>query len=111
MHVVKEEKDFGKAIRFVLRDNDKEIGSAYLYILKNDYHEEPFGFLEYLVVDEAYRGQGLGGEIIKEMIEEAKKQGCYKLVGTSRHGRDKLHKWYEELGFKNYGLEFRINLL
>ena len=44
-------------------------------------------------------------------IEEAKKQGCYKLVGTSRHGRDKLHKWYEELGFKNYGLEFRINLL
>jgi len=111
MEIVKEHKEIGKAVRFSLKDGGKEIGSAYLFILKNDYHTEPFGFLEYLIIDEAYRGQGLGADIIKEIIAEAKKQGCYKLISSSRYGRDKLHKWYEELGFKNYGLEFRINLL
>lgn len=110
MQILREHKDSGKAVRFSLKDGDKEIGSAYLYILKNDQHTEPFGFLEYLVIDEAYRGQGLGKEMVKEMIDEAKKQGCYKLIGTSRHGREKLHEWYEALGFKNYGVEFRINL-
>ncbi len=111
MELIKEKKPVGQVVHFSLKDGDKEIGRAYLYLLKNDYHKEPFGLLEYVAVDEAYRGQGLGVGIVKEIIKEAKENGCYKLIATSRHGREGLHKWYEELGFKNHGLEFRINFI
>lgn len=96
-------------IKFFAKDGEKEVARAYLYILHNDLHKEPFGFMEDIFVNEAYRGSGLGTKVLTALIEEAKKRGCYKLVGTSRHERPRVHKLYEELDFKNQGLEFRLD--
>ena len=64
-------------------------------------------FLEDLFVDEALRGQGVGTELLNMVIAEAKNLGCYKLVATSRHEREGVHKMYEKNGFKNFGIEFK----
>lgn len=98
-----------KGIKLYLEKDGKEIARATLYVLSNDLHEEPFGLLEDVMVDEELRGQGIGTEIVKKIIEEAKNQKCYKLVATSRHSREKVHELYERLGFKNHGLEFRMD--
>jgi GNAT superfamily N-acetyltransferase len=66
--------------------------------------------MEDVYVNSNYRGKGLGTSLVKKIIEMAKEQGCYKLVATSRHSRERVHKIYESLGFKNFGIEFRMNL-
>lgn len=95
-------------IKLYAEDGDREIARAYLYILKN-IHERPFGFMEDVFVDENYRSQGLGTKLIKELIKLAGQNKCYKLIGTSRQERPKVHKWYLNFGFKDWGKEFRID--
>lgn len=96
-------------VRVTVDREDSELGHAYLYILKNDQHTEPFGLVEDVFVEEAARGQGVGRELLRALIEEAKKRGCYKLIATSRHGRDDVHAWYQRLGFRDHGIEFRMD--
>jgi len=100
----------GGGIRIAATIGEKEVGHAYLYILKNDQHELPFAFMEDVFVEEDFRSQGIGTQILVKIIEAAQDNQCYKIVGTSRHERINAHKLYERLGFQNYGLEFRINL-
>jgi GNAT superfamily N-acetyltransferase len=99
-----------KAVKLYVEKDGKEIARAYLYIIKNDLHPEPYGFLEDVFVDESLRGQGIGTELVNRIVAEAKAQGCYKFIATSRYGREKVHALYEKLGFKNYGIEFRLDL-
>jgi len=93
---------------FVMKDG-KEIGRAYLYLMHNDLHEKPFGFMEDVFVEEEHRKSGIGTLLVNALIEEAKKRGCYKLVGTSRYERTKVHELYTKIGFKDHGKEFRID--
>ncbi len=99
----------GYALKFTAEDQGKTVGRAYLYILKNDLHEEPFAFLEDVFVEETYRKQGFGSQLIQKAIEEAREQGCYKIICTSRQSNEKVHGFYERLGFKKHGFEFRID--
>ena len=98
-----------KVIRFSIKEDDVEIARAHLCILHNDLHEEPFGLMEDVFVDENYRGKGYGKSIVQLVIKEAEEQGCYKLIGTSRYSREHVHKLYEDLGFIKQGIEFRID--
>ena len=97
-------------IRFSVESEGKEIARAFLYIMKNDLHEEPFGLIEDVFVDKSFRGGGIGKNLIKRLIEEARNQKCYKVICTSRYSNERVHKLYEEIGFKRHGTEFRIDL-
>jgi GNAT superfamily N-acetyltransferase len=97
-------------IRISVTDSDTEIGRAYIYIMHNDLHDQPFGLMEDVYVDEAHRGKGVGSELVKQVIELAKKANCYKLIATSRTSRPKVHELYQQLGFTLHGVEFRIDL-
>ena len=106
---IKEKEIPGKGIKFYIQKDGKEIARAHLYILKNDLHQEPFGFMEDVFVDESKRGQGLGLKMVKNLVAKAKEQGCYKLICTSRNSRQKVHEFYKRIGFKEHGKEFRID--
>lgn len=110
MNIRKENQSGIAGIKFVAEEDGREIGRVFLYILKNDLHDQPFGFLEDVFVGEAHRSRGLGGDLVKAVIAEAKAQGCYKLICTSRHSNEKAVAFYERFGFKNHGLEFRMDL-
>ncbi len=97
------------SIRLSLTHNNQEIGRAFLYILKNELHQEPFALLEDVFVQESHRGQGNGSKIVEAAIDEAKKQNCYKLICTSRHTKEEVHRLYQKHGFKNHGIEFRMD--
>ncbi|MBI5728895.1 MAG: GNAT family N-acetyltransferase [Candidatus Magasanikbacteria bacterium] len=109
MEIKSETQTKARAIKLVAEEAGREIGRVYLYILTNDLHAEPFGFLEDLFVEEAYRKSGIGRQLVERAVAEAKQVGCYKLICTSRFGRDHLYAWYEELGFKQHGVEFRMD--
>jgi len=100
-----------KGFRFSYLDNEnQEIARARLYILKNDLHPEPLGYIEDVFVNENYRGQGIGTKILNEIINKAKEENCYKIVCTSRFSKPEAHQFYEKLGFEKFGYEFRLNL-
>ena len=54
----KENKSY--AIKVTAEEGGKILGWAYLYIMFNDLHKEPFGFLENVFVEESKRGKGVG---------------------------------------------------
>ena len=108
MEKVKSKKVEASGIKFFIEQDGKEVARAFLYIMNNDLKKQPFGFLEDLYVDESLRGQGIGTELLNNVISEAKKLGCYKLVGTSRYERESVHKMYEKIGFKKFGFEFKM---
>jgi GNAT superfamily N-acetyltransferase len=98
-----------KGIRFSMRKGDEEIARTFLYVMFNDLHGDPFGLMEDLYVDESYRGQGIGSELVERVISRAEEEGCYKLICTSRYPKVSVHKLYEKLGFTDHGKEFRID--
>ncbi len=107
---INREKIKTDGIKFAVEKDGKVVGYAYLYLIYNGLHSEPYGFLEDVFIEEAYRGQGIGGELVKEAVAEAKARGCYKIIGTSRHSRTEVHEFYKKLGFEDYGKEFRMGL-
>ena len=72
-----------KGIRFSISEGEREIARAYLYLMYNDLHQEPFGLLEDVYVAETHRARGLGTKIVRQVIAAAQERGCYKLIATS----------------------------
>ncbi len=109
MDIRKEVKKEAFCIKFLAEESGVAVGRAFLYLLYNDLHEEPFALMEDVFVDSEFRGKGIGGQLIDAALAEAKKQGCYKVICTSRNAKEDLHKWYEKKGFVKHGFEFRID--
>jgi GNAT superfamily N-acetyltransferase len=99
-----------RGIRFAVQKSGQEVGRAYLYIMRNDLHQQPFGLMEDVFVNEESRGSRLGSILVERVMQAAREAGCYKLIATSRHERPRVHELYKRLGFSNHGLEFRIKL-
>lgn len=99
-----------KNILFIaVRDGEKIIGMATGYLAQK------FGkkttFVEDVVVDETYRGQGLGQKVMEVLIQEAKKAGASQLYLTSGPDRVAAQKLYLRLGFKKRETEvFKLTL-
>ncbi len=96
-------------IRFSVSENGVEIGRTTLFILENDLHARPFGFIEDVYVDPMHRGKGIAQELVKKALTEAKNLTCYKVILTSRFEKEKVHELYKKLGFALQGYEFRVD--
>ena len=94
----------------VARLDDKIIGTATIYFIDVAAHGQPYAFLEGLVIHEDHRGNGHGTAFFKECAQIAKSKNCYKMLFTSGLDREDAHKFYEKLGFKKWGYEFRMDL-
>src|SRR6185436_132613 len=57
-------------------------------------------YLDDLVVDEAYRGQGIGTMLLEEAVTYAKEKGAAYVDFTARPRRAESNGLYEKMGFK-----------
>jgi len=55
--------------------------------------------IESVHVDPALRSRGIGGRLIEEAVERARRAGCYRVQLTSNKSRAAAHRFYERLGF------------
>lgn len=94
----------------VAKDNGKVVASVFIFYLPVPAHGKPYAYLEGMVVDQKARGKGIGTKLTQKAIDLAKKRGCYKIIFTSGFDRQDIHKFYEKLGFKKWGYEFRMDL-
>jgi GNAT superfamily N-acetyltransferase len=65
------------------------------------------GQIEAVRVQRDWRGKGIGGQMMRWAIEEARRRGCHLLMLTSDNSRKDAHRFYERLGFKasNVGMK------
>ena len=56
-------------------------------------------FVENVVTDKAFRGQGLGRKIMEMAIAFARERDCYKVILESASFRKEAHQFYRNLGF------------
>ncbi len=93
---------------YVIEYEKKIIGSATLIIQPKFYNIfKSAGLIEEVIIDEKFRGQGLGKKIINFIIKESQNKLCYKLVLNSEY---KNKDFYTKLGFIDYGIEFKMYL-
>lgn len=111
MEITKSIQKDAYAVKFEIKEKDKVVAWAYLYVLSNNRHLEPFGLLENVYVEQEHRSGGLGRQLIEAVISEAKERKCYKLLATTRHSKPGVIGMYEKFGFKNHGVEFRMDLV
>lgn len=94
----------------VAKKDAQIVGSAFIFYLPIPAHGASYALLEGLVVDKDHRSQGIGTSLFNKAVETAKQKGAYKIIFTSGKDRADAHKFYEKLGFKKWGFEFRKDL-
>lgn len=53
-----------------------------------------------LVVDEGYRSAGIGAELVAAAEAWARQRGCVAMVVRSRTTRERAHRFYERLNYR-----------
>lgn len=98
---------------FVAVEGDKTVSTCNIAIIPNlTRGGRPFGMIENVVTDVAYRRLGIGKKVIAMAVEYAKKQGCYKIILSSSIKRRDAHLFYEKIGFDgNSKRSFEIRLI
>jgi ribosomal protein S18 acetylase RimI-like enzyme len=66
--------------------------------------------VESVRVDEQFRGQGIGRELMIWAIDRAKEKGCVSMQLTTHNERKRAHRFYENLGFKGSHLGMKLAL-
>ena len=81
-----------------IKNNGRVIGKAMLLYGKK--FISFYGTIEDVVVDERYRGKGLGKMLISALIEKAKKMGMKHVDLTSNPKRVAANNLYQKTGFE-----------
>ena len=79
------------SVCFSLYKKDKQIGFARMV---TDY--STFGYLADVIIEEEYRGKGLGKWLVDTIINDKRWCGVFLMLATKD-----AHKLYEKYGFKN----------
>ncbi|MBN2086315.1 MAG: GNAT family N-acetyltransferase [Anaerolineales bacterium] len=69
-----------------------------------------YGRLLGLVVDEPFRGQGIGKKLLDQTERWLRERGVSKLTLTSGKQRAEAHRFYRRLGYAESGFRFGKNL-
>lgn len=74
--------------------------AGWLHLLTAGYlQSEPYAEIGGLVVDERYRGQGIGEELVRAAEEWTARQGFQELKLRSNAKRLRAHAFYQRLGY------------
>ena len=97
----KDEIEGNKKIKyFGVVENGKVISTCYVLIIPNLTRlGSSIAFVENVVTDKAFRGQGLGRKIMEKAIDFARQNNCYKVILQSASFRKEAHQFYKNLGF------------
>ena len=74
-------------------------------VIENKIRGEKAGHIEDIVVNEVYRGKGVGEKLIKELIKIGKDKGCYRITLLCNKS---LEKFYLKNGFKHKEIAMKL---
>ena len=78
------------------------VATTVLVILPGLSHNaSPFAVIDYVVVDEAHRRQGIGKLLMDYCLDRSREAGFYKVMLTSDNQREAAYRFYRALGFED----------
>ncbi|MGW8258237.1 MAG: GNAT family N-acetyltransferase [Thermoguttaceae bacterium] len=87
-------------------DGEKLVGFGSLSVKHNLWQQGLLAHLDELIVDELYRGRGIGARLLEHIISQARRKGCARIDLNSAFHREDAHKFYKRNGFENRGHVF-----
>lgn len=84
----------------------KVVGFCSLSIMHTLWSAGRLGHIDELVVDEGFRGKGIGSHLLNEMMQRAGKKGCLRIELESDLRRNEAHRFYTDRGFKMAAYSF-----
>jgi GNAT superfamily N-acetyltransferase len=88
----------------------KVIGFCSLTIKNSLWQEGCIGYIPEMVVEESYRGQGVGAALLQAAIDAAKQNGCKRIELDSSFQREEAHRFFEKKGFEKRAYLFSKQL-
>lgn len=85
---------------FCMEFGSKIIGFCAYAIVNNLWQEGYISYIYAMVVDENYRGQGLGSMLLGEAINKSRRQGMKRVELDSGFQRERAHEFYIKQGFE-----------
>jgi ribosomal protein S18 acetylase RimI-like enzyme len=83
----------------LLAEADGKVGGLLAYSIRSDlYHASPTCLIEELIVQETYRGRGMGGALVEELFKRARMQGCAEVSVTTMPDNHRAIKFYRSHG-------------
>lgn len=96
---------------YVVEENQRIIATCSLIIIDNLGHRgAKLALAESMIVSQEYRGRAIGSKLMQFVMEKAKEENCYKLMLSSNKKRIEAHKFYEQLGFRQHGISFMVEV-
>lgn len=87
--------------------NGRIVGTTTLFIETKFIHNGgKVGHIEDVVVDKNHQGKGIGERIVRYLLNEAQKRGCYKTILDCT---DEVKPFYEKIGFKQNANALRFD--
>lgn len=91
---------------------NKVIGTFSLLFMPTMMHR---GFHKSAILDSVtilsdYRGKGYGKQMMQQALSISANAGCYKVTLSSNITRERTHKFYQSLGFKQHGWSFSYQI-
>jgi glucosamine-phosphate N-acetyltransferase len=92
---------------YVASDSEQIIGTASLLIEHKFIHKGGrVGTIEDVAVHREFKGQGIGSALVRHLVEEARRLGCYKVLLNCT---EQLVPFYSELGFHAHSVSMRLD--
>jgi (aminoalkyl)phosphonate N-acetyltransferase len=95
---------------YVAEDEGKLVGFASFSVRDVVRYPRPIAELDELFVGVAWRKHGVGRELMAAVEAKARELDCYRMFIESQYQHTSGHKFYESLGYTNYGYHFVKNL-
>jgi GNAT superfamily N-acetyltransferase len=97
---------------FVALEGEKPVSTCNITIIPNLTRSgRPFGIIENVITDPAFRKRGIGRKVLEMAIEHARRERCYKILLLSSMNLTAAHSFYASLGFSGdtkKGFELRL---
>lgn len=91
-------------------ENDNIVGVLTSELQEKLHREKLQLFIEDLIVEESKRNNGIGSSLLENAINYAKNNNCEVVELTSYKDEIKAHKFYENNGFINHSIKFKMYL-
>ena len=85
-------------------------GAVTLHITPELHRPGPIGRMTAVAVDEAVRGNGVGGALVAAAEKYFIEHGCAMVEVTSNKKRTRAHSFYEQLGYTGTSFRFAKTL-
>ena len=82
------------------------VGLVLLHFEHGLEYDSAYGRIMGLVIDEKWRGRGLGRQLMDHAEQWCRDRGGDRIVLTSANRRTDSHKFYDAIGYERTGLRF-----